>query len=128
MERNAIHIKGVAARKDERVRQKQVTELDRQCVIIPIDKLTPIEDPEAEWKKTNSIWKMEEARKEAAKKKKGRTADETVEVRDEMEFITDTIGDDSIRVIKDDSIREQTNFIAFDENNKNNEGVKDEND
>ena len=63
MERNAIHIKGVAARKDERVRQKQVKELDRQGVIIPIDKLTPIEDPEAEWKMTNSIWKMEVARK-----------------------------------------------------------------
>ena len=128
MERNAIHIKGVAARKDERVRQKQVKELDRQGVIIPIDKLTPIEDPEAERKKTNSIWKMEEARKEAARKKKGQTADETDEDRDEIEFITDTIGDDSLRVIEDDSTREQTNFIAFDENNENDEGDEDEND
>ena len=131
IERNAIHIKGVAARKDERVRQKQVKELDRQGVIIPIDKLTPIEDPEAEWKNTKSIWKMEEARNEAARKKKGQTADETDEDRDEIEFITDTIGDDSLRVIEDDSIREQTHFIAFDENNENyegDEGDEDEND
>ena len=124
MERNAIHIKGVAARKDERVRQKQVKELDRQGVIIPIDKLTPIEDPEVEWKKTKSILKIEVARKEAARKKKGQTADETEEYRDKIDFITDTIGDDSLRVIEDDSIREQTNFIAFDKNNKNNEGDK----
>ena len=62
---------------------------------------------------------MEEARKEAARKKKGQTGDETDEDRDEIEFITDTIGDDSLRLIEDDSIREQTNFIAFDENNEN---------
>ena len=131
MERNAIHIKGVAAGKDERVRQKQVKELNRQGVIIPVDKLTPIQDPEAGWKKTNSIWKMEVARKDAARKKKGQTADktdETDEDRNEIEFITDTIGDDSLRVIEDDSIREQTNFIAFDENNENNEGDEDDED
>ena len=93
--------------------------------------MTPIEDPEAEWKKTNSIWKMEVARKEAARKKKGQTADETDEDRDEIEFITNTKGDDSLRVIEDDSIREQTNFIPFDENNENDEGYEgdeDEND
>ena len=71
MERDEIHSKGVAARKQEKARTKRVKELEKQQIIIPDELLDPIPDPEVEWKATNQTWKAEQAKKEKAKDKTG---------------------------------------------------------
>ena len=48
MERDEMHVKGVAARKQEKTRIKQVKELEKQQAFISIELLQPIPDPEAE--------------------------------------------------------------------------------
>ena len=53
MERDEMHVKEVAARKQKKARIKQIKELEKQQVFIPIKLLQPIRDPEAEWKTSN---------------------------------------------------------------------------
>jgi hypothetical protein len=49
-ERDTKYIEGVAARKLERARKKQVKELEKACQPIPPKLLVSIPDPEAIWK------------------------------------------------------------------------------
>lgn len=136
MERNDIHNKGVAARKEEKARVKHIKELMKQNVIISDDILTPIEDSEVICKATDPIWKAEEAKKDQAKTKRmgARNEDEDEDADEaEVSFITDTIGDDRhIQFVRGaDTIRLQKNFVGFevdedDEDDKNGSGDKDE--
>ncbi len=48
MERDEMHAKGVAARKAEKARIKQVKEMTKNRLFIPVELLQPIHDPEAE--------------------------------------------------------------------------------
>jgi hypothetical protein len=53
MERDDVHAKGVAARKAEKARIKQVKEMTKNHLFIPVELLQPIHDLEVEWKRTN---------------------------------------------------------------------------
>ena len=112
--RDNILAKGVIARKEEKgkysvlfnsilliytnkllARVKAVKELQKQGFFVPFDMLTPIHDPEPEWKATNPIWLSEEARKKAEKEEKERRKS-TKEEDDDIEsvtFIVDIVGD-----------------------------------
>jgi hypothetical protein len=48
MERDDVHIKGVAARKAEKARIKQVKEMTKDHLFISVELLQSIHDPEAE--------------------------------------------------------------------------------
>ena len=52
-ERDQMHAKGIAARKAEKARLKQVKEMMKGLAPIPDELNIPIPDPEAEWKATN---------------------------------------------------------------------------
>ena len=67
MERDEIHVKGMAARKAERDRVKRLKEMSKTLNPIPIELNEAISDPEALWKATNEVWIAEEAKKEARK-------------------------------------------------------------
>ena len=67
MERDEVHTKGVAARKAERARIKQLREMRKGYAPIPPELEIPIPDPEAEWKATNQVWKSIEAKKTGKK-------------------------------------------------------------
>ena len=67
MERDEIHVKGMAARKAERDRVKLLKEMTKTLNPIPIELYEAISDPEALWKATNEVWIAEEAKKEARK-------------------------------------------------------------
>ena len=132
MERDQKHVEGVAARKDEKARVKNIKDLMKQEKPIPGHLLTPIEDPEAVWKTTNHIWLEEEAKKDAAKRQKGRhEMDEGDEEDDDVTFITEGSNYHNRRFItgheaeaetgvkddeaEEDAIRDQDDFIAFGE-------------
>jgi hypothetical protein len=48
MERDDVHAKDVAARKAEKARIKQVKEMTKNHLFIPVELLQPIHDPEVE--------------------------------------------------------------------------------
>ena len=50
-----MHAKGVAARKAEKARIKQVKEMMKGLAPIPSELQIPIPDSEAEWKATNEV-------------------------------------------------------------------------
>lgn len=88
-ERDLVHTKGVAARKAEKARMKQVREMKMKGLTIPPELSTPIHDPEAEWKETNEVWKSQEAKK-AAKKN---PSQEIVRADESDEDVTINVGD-----------------------------------
>jgi hypothetical protein len=53
MERDEVHAKGIAARRAERARIKQLKELQKNINIISDEMFQPISDLEAEWKAIN---------------------------------------------------------------------------
>ena len=63
IERDEMHVKGLAARKAERDRVKQLKEMQKMLGPIPIEMYGKIPDPEALWKATNEVWIAEEAKK-----------------------------------------------------------------
>jgi hypothetical protein len=48
MKRDEVHTKGVAARKVEKARIKQIKEMTKNHLFISVELLQPIHDPEAE--------------------------------------------------------------------------------
>ena len=54
-ERDDVHTKGMAARKAENARPKQVKEIMKGLAPTPSESEIPIPDPEFEWKATNEI-------------------------------------------------------------------------
>ena len=67
IERDEMHVKGLAARKAERDRVKQLKEMQKMLGPIPIEMYEKIPDSEALWKATNEVWIVEEAKKEIRK-------------------------------------------------------------
>jgi hypothetical protein len=68
MKRDDIHAKGVAARRAEKTRIKQLKELQKNINIIPDEMFQLISDPEAEWKATDLTWlAQQEAKKQGQK-------------------------------------------------------------
>jgi hypothetical protein len=103
MERDEMHAKGVIARKNEKARIKQIKEMKKQGVFIPTELMTPIADPEAEWKSSNEVWNAEQ------EKKKIKRRDENDE-NDDVQFIVDTVGDSNFGLQVDG----QADYMAFD--------------
>ncbi len=68
MERDEIHAKGVAARRAEKARIKQLKELQKNINIIPDEMFQPIPDPEAIWKATDPTWLAQQEAKKQGKK------------------------------------------------------------
>lgn len=124
IERDDMYAKGVAARKLQKERVKNIKELMKQNVIIPDEMLHPIEDPEATWKATNEVWIAEEAKKKEkrcegirGKEMNNIHQDEEEEEIDRL-FITDVIGDKNLAQFihgksTQNSIQEQDDFIRF---------------
>jgi hypothetical protein len=84
MKRDDVHVKGVAARKAEKARIKQVKEMTKSHTFIPVELLQPISDPEAEWKATNPTWFAQQEvkireKKPRVKREMKRDDDEEVE-------------------------------------------------
>ncbi len=102
MRRDEMHAKGVIARKNEKARIKQIKEMKKQDVFIPTELMTPISDPEAEWKSSNEVWNAEQEKK----KIKRRDDDDD----DDVQFIVDTVGDSTLGLQVDG----QADYMAFD--------------
>ena len=62
-----MHAKGIAARKAEKARLKQMKEMMKGLALIFAELNIPIPDPEAEWKATNATWQAIEAKKTVKK-------------------------------------------------------------
>lgn len=117
MERNEKHRQGVTARKDERTRIKCVKDLRKVNAFIPEELLTPIQDPEVEWKASDPTWKDSQMAKEKAKMKGMKLSTIEENEGEEALFIMDTTGDDRNRSFlhETDFIRQQEDFVPFDE-------------
>lgn len=50
-----MHVKGVLARKNEKLRLKQIKDMTKRGIFIPVEMMTPIPDPKTEWKNSNDI-------------------------------------------------------------------------
>ncbi len=108
MKRDEMHIKGIAARKAEKSRIKQVKEMTKNHLFISVDLLQPIHDPEVEWKRTNEIWLAEQEKKDRKK-------------RPRLEKAVDDEEDDDLEIVID-KFRGGADFIAFeDEDESKNE-------
>ena len=138
MERDEMHAKGVAARKQEKARIKQVKEFEKQQVFISVELLHPIHDPEAEWKATNQTWIAEENKKQMAKNSKNgmpvmtnhieEKEDEEAE-EENITFIVDNQANNQTnnqtQLINNDAFQLQKDFMHFDdEKNEKNERNK----
>lgn len=101
-------IKGVAARKAEKARLKQVKELMKSYAPIPHELMVPIRDVETEWKATNPTWIAEEAKK-AMKKNRGTGVIATINVEDENQHEDE----DADIIINVDEINHGYNMTFF---------------
>ncbi|MCJ1262744.1 hypothetical protein MMC22_002614 [Lobaria immixta] len=108
MERDAVIAAGVAARKENKARQRKFRELQKelkkQGLDVPSDSelRISIPDPEAEWKATDVTWLELQAKKA---KESEPAADDKDEDEEEVTFIIDTVGDPTL----------QRDFIPFGE-------------
>jgi hypothetical protein len=68
MKRDEMHAKEVLARKNVKARLRQIKEMSKRSIFIPVEMMTPISDPETEWKNSNDIWKAEQAKCEAVRR------------------------------------------------------------
>ena len=103
MERDEMHVKGVAARKAEKTRAKQLKELMKIYNSIPHELFQPIPDPEAEWKATNEVWIIEEAKKKAKKNSSVNPTNAT----------NDSEGEEDTTIIVDEESWLQNDFVSF---------------
>ncbi len=99
MKRDEMHTKGVAARKVEKARIKEIKEMTKNHLFISVELLQLIHDLEVEWKKINEIWLVEQEKKD--RKKKPRLE----------------------KSVEDDDDDEE-DFISFEDENKKNENAK----
>ena len=95
IERDEMHVKGLAARKAERDRVKQLKEMQKMLGPIPIKMYEKIPDPEALWKATNEVWIAEEAKKEIRKNPRANVNEEDVT------FIVDSTGHGDNSILPD---------------------------
>ena len=108
MERDTVIAAGVAARKENKARQRKFKELQKelkkQGLDVPSDSelCKSIPDPEAEWEATDVTWLALQAKKA---KESQPAADEKDDDEEEVTFITDTVGDPTLR----------QDFILFEE-------------
>jgi hypothetical protein len=111
MKRDEMHAKGVIARKNEKARIKQIKKMKKQGVFIPTELMTPIADPEAEWKSSKEVWNAEQE-----KKKIKRRDDEN----DHVQFIVETVGDSKLSLRVNDQMDGQADHMAFDLDDEDN--------
>jgi hypothetical protein len=92
-------------------------------IFIPTEMMTPISDPETEWKNSNEIWNAEQAKKQIIKQKDD-------DDDDDVEFTVNTEDDSDLEMSNHEELHEQANFVSFDfeddENDKNNVDLNDE--
>ncbi len=110
MERDEMHAKGVIARKNEKARIKQIKEMKKQGVFISMELMTPIADPEAEWKSSNEVWNAEQEKKKIKRRDENDENDEN----DNVQFIVDTMGDSNLSFQMDGQVEGQADYMAFD--------------
>ncbi len=93
MKRDEVHTKGVAARKAEKARIKQIKEMTKNHLFISVELLQLIHDLEVEWKKINEIWLVEQEKKDRKKKSRLEKSVDEDEEDDDTEFIVNKFGD-----------------------------------
>jgi hypothetical protein len=120
MKRNEMHAKRMLTRKNEKSRLKQIKNMTKRIIFILVEMMTSISDPKTEWKNSNDIWNVEQAKKQITKQKD--------DDDDDIEFIVDTTGDSGLGMTTDDEgLRGQADFVSFDFGDENNVDFKDEN-
>ncbi len=87
MKKDDVHVKGVAARKAEKARIKQMKEMTKSHTFISVELLQPILDLEAEWKATNPTWLTQEEVKKFKRKKSRVEGDDDDDDDEEMKII-----------------------------------------
>ncbi len=100
-----MHAKEVIARKNEKARIKQIKKMKKQEVFISTELMTPISDPEAEWKISNEVWNAEQE-----KKKIKRRDDEN----DDVEFIVNNMSDSNLSFQMNGQVKGQADYMTFD--------------
>lgn len=98
-----MHVKGVVARKVEKARAKQLKEMTKTYNSIPHELFQPISDPEAEWKATNEVWIVEEAKKKAKKNSNVNPTNPT----------NDSEGEEDTTITVDEESWLQRDFVSF---------------
>jgi hypothetical protein len=117
IERDEMHAKGVLTRKNEKARLRQIKEMTKRGIFILVEMMTPISDPETEWKISNDIWNAEQAKKQITKQK---------DDDDDVQFIVNTAGNSDLG-IPGARLHGQTDFVSFDfEDDENDVDLNDE--
>ncbi len=89
-----MHVKDVLARKNEKLRLKQIKKMTKRDIFISIEIMTLIPDSKIEWKNSNDIWNAEQAKKLINQRD------------DDFEFIVNTTDDSNLEIMTTDDENE----------------------